>query len=567
MSTHFTQNPLPSYRALPHTSEHVYNEQDFPLADFQSLRRSNIRQPQGSFLPNSAPRMPRPSWNSEGSSATRVGDIASNKARESPDSGGVVTRPAWLPYTLRWYCLTLILVFTAVLEILVVIVHVISARELGLVADDGSGSILILSKFVPTLFAVVHGIFLSILLNDVKRTQPFANLASPSGASARQSLTWTADGWWESMLASFPKRHARKPSWALLSLPLQANPIATTYFRTVSNILQNVTTSAWITDSYAVLPFWPPTMDSVPLGPMISADLAQTWSARTTVFSAEMNCEPMVLVESTPSDWFDLEFNFTISVHIVRLSSSSGCALNLTIPDETTLSATGGSVWTSFRSINITDFTTDFVTPFDVSGCSQDELIFLSKPLRETITKNASVVGQTCSTNYYMGEPSVTVVLSQSSSLVEIDVHDYSAVRKPIPSTAANLSSFETIFLNDTDWNRHLMRPLKSQRAFASGPAILLSAIYDYSPDEMFADPSFVESIGRVKQRFFGEQLHDVFSAASDSNTAKTTGTITDTRRRVVVVPSVAIILEVALLLQILLLITVLITTSKTYLK
>ncbi|TGJ84937.1 hypothetical protein E0Z10_g3841 [Xylaria hypoxylon] len=599
MHSPFAQNPRPSYRVLPHTPEDVSVEQYFPLADYQSSRSSTIRHPQD-FSPG-APHIPTPSWDSEGSSATRVGDIALNEMREPPDSSRFTATPAWLPYTLRWPCLTTILVFTAVLEILVVIVHAMSAREMGLFADDGSGSIIILSKFVPTLLAVVHGIFLSILLNDVKRTQAFANLASPSGASVKLSLTWTADSWWESLIASLPKRHTKNTSWALLcatiafifsflivspfsstllvsqdvlfkeevafsqldissALPLQANPIATTYFRTVSNILQNVTTSAWVTDSYAVLPFWPSAVDSVPLGPILS-DSVQTWSAKTMVFDVEMNCEQMDLVESAPLDWFDPEFNSTDPSYRVGLLSTSGCALNLTLPDGTDLSGYGGAVWSALSSINITDFASGWKSPLGIGGCTQDEIIFLSKPLAQATAANATVIGQACKTNYYMGDPSVTVTLSKGSSLVEIDELEYSSIREPIPSTVADLSSFQRVFLNDTNWSIHLKKPLKSQRAFAFGPAILLSALYDFSPEKMVSDASFIQNLGRVKRRFFGELLRDVFDTASDGDTIKAAGTIVDTRRRVVVVSSVAILLEVSLFLQILLLSTILITT------
>ncbi|KAJ2985066.1 hypothetical protein NUW58_g5732 [Xylaria curta] len=599
MRAPFAQTPPPQYRTLPHTPEDVHIEQYFPLADYRSSRSSAIRHRQDP--PPDATRVPPPSWDSEASSATRVGDIALNETHKSPDSDGFATTPAWLPYALRWPCLSAILAFAVVLEILVVIVHAISARDLGLVTDDGSGGIVVLSKFVPTLLAVIHAIFLSILLNDVKRTQAFANLASPSGAPAKLSLTWTADTWWESLVASFPKRHTKKTNWAMLcatvafmigflivspfsstllvsqdvlfaekapfsqldissALPLQANPIATTYFRTVSNILQNVTTSAWITDRYAVLPFWPSTIDSVPLGPIIP-DSGQTWSANTMVFDVEMNCEQMDLVESVPLDWFDPELNYTSPAYRVRLLSPSGCALNLTLMGGNGLYASGGTVWSGLRNINVTDFSLSSDDPFDISGCTQDEIIYLSKSLRWATATNATVIGQACNTNYYMGDTSVTVTLSKSSSLVEIDELEYSSTRKPIPSAVADLPSFRDVFLNNTNWGIHLKKPLKSSRAFAFGPAILLSALYNFSPEEMATDVSFVRNLGRVKQRFFSELLRGAFGAVSDGDTIKLAGTIAETRRRMVVVPSVAIVLEVFIFLQIILLSTVLITT------
>ncbi|KAI1425350.1 hypothetical protein F5Y12DRAFT_714398 [Xylaria sp. FL1777] len=596
MRASFTQNPRLSYRVLPHAQEEDDRTEYHHLTDYQSSTSSTIR------YPTDVPHIPTPSWDSAASSTTKVGHVALDRTHESSNSGYTETTPTWLPYTLRWSCLASFLAFTAVLEILVVIVHVLSARKMGLVADDGSGGIIILSKFVPTLFAVVHGILLSILLNDVKRTQPFANLASPSGASAKQSLTWMADAWWESLLASLPKRNIKKTNWAMLcatvafmfsfliispfsstllvsqdvlfakepafsqldissALPLQANPIGTTYFRTVSSLLQNVTTSAWITDNHAVLPFWPSTIGSAPLGPIVS-DSVQTWSAKTTVFDVDVNCEQMNLVEFVPLDWFVPELNTTVPAHRARLLSPSGCALNFTLAEGEDLSGSGGAVWSGLRDINITTaFGAGFDSPLDISGCTQDEIIFLSKPFYRATFANATVIGQTCKTSYFMGDPSVTVTLSKSASLVEIDELEYSSIRKPIPSTFADLSSFQRVFLNNTNWSMHLKKPLGSLRAFASGPAIMLSALYDFSPEQMVTDPSFIRNVGRVKKRFFGELLRDVFDTVSGGDTVGIAGTIIDTKRRVVVVSSVAIILEISLFLQIILLSTVLITT------
>ncbi|KAI0521002.1 hypothetical protein F5B22DRAFT_653424 [Xylaria bambusicola] len=589
MPASFTQRPHPSYRALPHAQEDA-NAEYYPLADYQSSASGTIR-----YLAD-VPHIPTPSW------PAQVDHTAFDKTNASPDSSCSGATPTWLPYTLRWLCLTSILAFTAVLEILVVIAHAISAHRKGLVADDGSGSIVIFSKLVPTLLAVSQGILLSILLNDVRRTQPFANLASPSGASAAQSLTWIADAWWECLLSSLPKRHVKKTDWAMLcatvafmfsflvmspfsstlfvsqdvlfaeevpfsqldissALPLQSNPIGTTYFRTVSSLLQNVTTSAWITDSYAVLPFWPSTMGSAPLGPILS-DSVQTWSAKTTVFDVEVNCEQMNLVEFVSVDWFTPELNTTIPSHRVRLLSPSGCALNLTLLDGGDLAGIGGAVWSNLREINsTTTFGSGFDSPLNISGCMQDEIIFLSTSLYQATFANATVIGQACTTSYFTGNPSVTVTLSKSASLVEVDELEYLSVRELIPNNVADLPSFQRVFLNNTNWNVHLRKPLGSRRAFASGPAIMLSALYDFSPEKMAADSSFTQNAGRVKQRFFGELLRDVFDTTSISDAVKTTGTIADTKRRVVAVSAVAIILETSLLLQLILLSTVFVTT------
>ncbi|KAI1360722.1 hypothetical protein F5Y08DRAFT_39755 [Xylaria arbuscula] len=582
-----------SYQALSHWQEDNHNEH-YSSTDYQYFRDSTIHD-----VPH-IPQVAQLSWDRKASSTTRVEPVAVDGIHQESKSGFSETKATWLPYTLRWYCLALIIAFTAVLEIAVVVVHVISARQKGIVADDGSGIITILSKFIPTLLAVIHGILLSILLIDVKRTQPFANLASPAGASAKQSLSWIADAWWESLFASLPKSRVKKTNWALLcatvafifcflllspfsstllvsqdvlfveerafsqldissALPLQADALGTTYFRTVGSLLQNVTTSAWITDHRAVLPFWPSTIGSAPLGPIIS-DSAQTWSARTTVFDVEMECDQMNLVEFVTIQLDPKEHPLNLA-HRARLLSPSGCDLNLTVEEGEDLSSFGGAVWSNLRGFNGTNIGFVFDTPSNVSGCTQDEIILLSGYLPEATFANATFTGQVCKTSYYMGNPNVAVTLSNSATLLEIDESEYLSIRKPIPSTFANVTSFQHVFLNNTNWEVHLKKPLKSTRPYAFAPAIMLSAIYDLSVEKMVADPSFTQTAGRVKQRFFGELLRDVFDTASGSDAIKTTGIVTDTRRRVVVVPSAAIIIEISLFLQLLLLSTVFITT------
>lgn len=578
---------MSSYRALLYGQREDHTEYS-SVTEYPSLAGSTIS------YPADIPHIPTSLWERKPKSAARVEHVVLDETREKSNSSFSETKPTWLPYTLRWHCLALILAFTAALGILVVVVHAISAKQKGLVTDDGSGGIIIISKFVPTLLAVVHGILLTILLNDVKRTQPYANLASSSGALAQQSLTWIADSWWECLFASLPKRHVKKTDWAMLcatvsfifsfllmspfsstllvsqdvlfadqqafsqldissALSLQLDPIGTTYFRTVSSLLQNVTTSAWITDSRAVVPFWPSTTGSAPLGPIIS-DSEQTWSARTTVFDVGMECEQLDLVDFVAMG----DGRHQAKAHRAKLLSPTGCALDLTIAD--TDSFRGGTTWSELRDFNSSNIGFHDA-PFIVSGCPQDEVVLLFEELGQATSANASFTAQACKTSYFMGNPRVTVTLSNSASLVEIDELEYLSIRKPIPNTVANLTNFQRVFFNNTMWDAHLKKPLDGERPYSFGPATMLSAVYELSVEQMIDDPSFTQNLGRVKQRFFGELLRDVFDIVSRSDAVKTTGTVAQTKRRVVVVPSVAIIMEASFSLQLILLCTILIST------
>ncbi|KAI1412285.1 hypothetical protein F5Y13DRAFT_163244 [Hypoxylon sp. FL1857] len=509
--------------------------------------------------------------------------------------------PSWLPYTLRWHIISSILGLTVVLELLVVVFHVISSRDSGLVDDDGSGGIVVASKFVPTVLAVTHVLLISILLNDVKRTQAFAHLASPQGALGNRSLTWTADAWWDALFKGFPTRQ-RKTNWALLcaalafmfgflivspfssslfvtqdiiftyevpfrkldlssALPLQAVPLGATYFRTVGNILQNVTTSAWITEKYAIQPVWPARLDSVPLGPQFS-DSMQTWSARTTVFNVEENCERMNLVGlySQPYSNNRAITNWTS----VTLSTPSGCTLNVTTKDA--FNSYGGSVWSSLFNITTTPNSLSFDgdgLSYSKDNCAQDEFIVVTTKWSTNMTaSNFTIVGQACDTRYYTGDTDVTVVFNEGSSVVRVNIDEpqYSHNRIQIPTGTANLSTFQDAFVSQ-NWSVHLRQPSQNLSPFSSGPATLLSALYNFSPQQMIDNPSFVQNAGKLKQRFFGELIRDKFDETSLNNPTDTTGTTTENRRRVVVVPAVAIVLEAILGIQLVLLAVVFLKT------
>lgn len=78
------------------------------------------------------------------------------------------------------------------------------------------------------------------------------------------------------------------------NIPLASEVKSTTYFRTIAHTLQNVSTSAWITDDYYIMPFWPASLEAPPFGPILSTH-AQTWQAVTTVVTSELDCQPMTV--------------------------------------------------------------------------------------------------------------------------------------------------------------------------------------------------------------------------------------------------------------------------------
>lgn len=475
----------------------------------------------------------------DGNDSDQVSDLSRSP---SPISGSSPTvpgdhkpEPRWLPYTLRWPWLSLIIAFPLGLELVIIIFHSISVHNSGLVDSDGSHNIRLASKFLPTLLAVIYVLSLSVLLDDVKRTEPFARLASAAGAPANKSLTWKAGPWWTALSRSFPgRRGGLRTSWAMFwgafafmlgtlvvsplsstlmvpqsvvftqktdfsllditdSLPLRATPLSTTYFRTVSNVLQNVSTSAWITDKYAVLPAWPEGLGVAPLGPVLSSDSA-TWRAAATVFGIELYCEPLTFEHYAHGNVTNRQRGETVDGSIVTFSSPSGCTAEYRlILDNSDYISMGVSAWT-----RVVDQTLNY--GFDVTfvSCeSQDEIIVMMSALpsrvSEPLAENFKSGGQVCQTVPYMAESvPVEVTLKAEESIVSIDEAKYNSSRAPLSGDTADMHLFREVFFS-MDWPTYVAT-FDSVGALSTsflGPMNLLSPLYGTSPTAALSSPDF----------------------------------------------------------------------------
>ena len=90
-----------------------------------------------------------------------------------------------------------------------------------------------------------------------------------------------------------------------LEIPGLFTPLNTTtdetYFRTISSLIQNLITSAWLSDAFAILPFWPTDFDKNPFGASLAA-ATQQWQGQTAVFKVDLQCTSM---ELTTKDYYD----------------------------------------------------------------------------------------------------------------------------------------------------------------------------------------------------------------------------------------------------------------------
>lgn len=319
------------------------------------------------------------------------------KLRSQTDHGTHQDRPklarTWQPYMIRWPSLLCLIGLNVVILLIVAILHWFSVKHDGICNEDNSSALFFGWRFSPTLIAVAFTFLLMMLFQDINRTEAFARMARPAGTTAQASLLREQRPWWSTLRDCFPSRQNNH----LFSLPLlcavityifgvllvspfsatllvpqnvtivedvpftawtlssqnrtQLDPQAEIYFKTFGHVLQNASTSAWVSDEYIVLPFWPSSVSEPPQSPRLSLE-AQTWQAVTQVFQSELLCEPMTSQRGV----VNMNYTFTIRVgnttsnyssfniyKTALLESDSGCKYGFAYPNLT--DSTGIVYW------------------------------------------------------------------------------------------------------------------------------------------------------------------------------------------------------------------------------
>ena len=531
---------------------------------------------------------------------------------DGQDALQVVT--AWLPYALQGPALLLFALYDCALLVAIVILYWKSYRDFGLIDDDGTSDLVFVSRFLPTLLAVAYVLFATIIVDDVRRTEPFALLASPAGALARYTLLQNPGQWWTCIWRSFPNRKQdRGMRWAmlcsvliyvlgilvlspfsasllvskevlipedtlfrLLNLPTAAAPLSiqakqATYFRTVAHDLQNVSTSAWITDKYFVFPFWPSTLNSPPLGPVLS-DQAQTWQANTTVMTTEMVCEPMTLERKAWEVNQTADDEAFINASMV-LSTKSGCKYGVFFPwtwsgEDAAISIAdfanyGGASWAPHTALALAPggaseeaftYSGDLINSSSCTG----ELLFMSTNpinfaggLDFSVNHNFNAFGHICKHEYYAGDLLVTAKTSQDSTELSFDEEDFRHKRQRLDDRQLDTAHFQDLFF-DKNWSYHLIS-VNGDRPLVGGPTALLSAMYNFTMEAMIKDPDLTGKATSLKQRFFGEIVQDAVSSLPPADSTVQIGSVSTIRQRVTVVSIAALTLGITLTLQLLL--------------
>jgi len=547
-----------------------------------------------------SPTLPH-SWKSQYAtlSTVDVGDEPTDPADTVPPFAlplKCVEPPSWKPFGLKPLVLLATLILSLVLGLIVIFLLVYSTLHKGLGRDGGSSAVLFGWRFTPTLIAVLYTLLPTMVFNDAQRTDPFAQMSHVAGAPTSTSILQRADHWWTVFTVSFKKdrNHGRVNTFLLLavlinmisfllinplsSALLQSQPVELTshvpirnyqvsesqpismaaddlvYFRTIGNVLQNLSTSAWLTDNHVVIPFWP-SSNEPNLGNTLM-DMTQQWEAPAQVLSVELECESMNIEKAYWQKNFtdDNGGNVERSFYSYLLTDSTGCECGINVNTQRLFY--GGGSWFAPPNVVLAIWdTSDEEDEYNryhnsTAQCDGREIILAT-------STNGSLQGATvgtwnpdfkagawsCQSNFYAANMSVNASTSTSGTRILVDEATFNTHRAIIPNMALSQERFGTAFLNKNWTSMIYTADVNGQDAYG-GPSALLAALHNFDSTNIINSGTVVATAQKIKQRFLGEMVMATIAETSPQNAPiAEIGRITDTQRRVIVNLPIAVAL------------------------
>ena len=495
-----------------------------------------------------------------------------------PDSA-----PTWMPRMLRWYFALVPTVVSLLLCISVSTLCWYSKINYGLGPDDGSAALLFGWRFFPTLIAVLYGELIFMLWEDVKRTEPYARMARPGGASARATILQGPLLWWNTFIQGFgnkkkgiPRSYTlicatfafivgsfiisplsstvlhsgqiaveRETDFVVMRLPadgsLQLQADRENYFRTIGNILRNVPTSAWISDTYFVLPLRHAEMNQFHLSPSIS-DAIESWKAESLVFQADYECEPLTLTSRE-------KFSRTSPVVSenywrLKLKSSGECEIHVEGgPSAQDLGSTGLK-WASLPVLQAKNIdASSGYRKLNASATCSDKDVILARS-GNALEQDFTLYGELCTSSYSVARMSVIVSNRPgAASELQISSEDFQRKRIALSKEMFDVGKMYNMTMS-ADWGTYMAYNNRfgvssdigdPELKDFDGPATVLGATYDYNTSKMIEQKQLAKEAKRFRQRAFGEILQHSLLQANDIQLQRLTGTTTAFQKRVVV--------------------------------
>jgi len=548
------------------------------------------------------------------------GELLNGTAQQKGPATSIEECPP-IPVTDQWVptCLTrpfvfCLMVFNVTIFAAILFLQTQSHLHSGIGTDDDSAAVYFGWRFAPTLVAVVYTFCLMMVLEDVKRTECFARLSHPDGASATNTLFLRSGPWWTTFAHSFPcKQNDYRCRWTSMfsvvayimgilvisplsstllepretlikvkgdfqrlvldtSHPLQLDLDALSFFNTIGNALQNVSTSAWVKDDFVILPFWPAVGADIPLGASLSLD-GDEWTGQSIVLKSKLDCEPFRLA-SGPAfvnyTYLWLAYDGSVrrlyeGLQTVSLVAESGCQYSFAYPESdwkrafwANTSFTGGTN-IGRNALPEVDHQPSELLFNTTRECETGEILFAAQWPRNRSSVETSA--HFCHQAYYWADVSVSVRQSHSLTVATLDKDEFEFKKEPVALALADTNAFQLTFLS-TQWDEHLF-PIRSasrnDRGSLSGPSTLLGAGFNFSVSEMATNDLLLADAARIKQRAFGEA---VIASVRNAKRTSASGERSQKLRRVHIVEPIAYVIESVILIQLMLLIGVM-TSSR----
>lgn len=501
----------------------------------------------------------------------------------------------WLPLTLRLPFLSFLFLVSLILAMSVSALTAYSATHYGFKNNSDASTLLFGWRYSPTLVATVYALLVASMLNDVRRTEIFARLSRSGSASATYTLCYPIRAWWNDPVDALSKTENNGiRSWALwfastsnilvllLISPLSAGLLSPatleipdtvlfqkaspaeslvwpldsmdlTMFRTISGGILKQPTSAWLSTEFAILPVWPHYLLDAPLGSTLNVSTAlQQWTLPTTVYKAEPSCIPMtptykdnVTVNISYPLGLDGPKSYAVNMTVLRLRSDDECIINITdIPGTSTMVenvpwlSEGGGWWSSGPRYNSSIL---YGASNSTEECGDRSMFFVKN------ANSSQLEAHLCKLQHFSAEVSVTVLLNQSSTQINVDAEQYLQNRKPLDPVKYSTSQLETAFL-DPSWSTKFAT---SSQAHYAGPMLAIAASpgYNNDPEAMIQSTDLVQRAADMYQQFFGEMLLLELENRLTQSVVVGQGKITTTEQKIIVNLGVGITLGALLLI------------------
>ncbi|KAK6002785.1 hypothetical protein QM012_001535 [Aureobasidium pullulans] len=463
----------------------------------------------------------------------------------------------WRPLTLRLPYISFVLMITILLASLVLFLTIDSNKNHGLGDDNASSSVLFGWRFSPTLLATIYGLLVASMLNDVRRTEIFARLSRPNGAPAETTLCFPTKPWWhdpKDALSKGTKSHALLFASMLYILALVVSPLSAgllspaneqisspntfqraktenfswpsgsedeIMFRTISGGVIGQSTSVWVSNSAAILPFWPSDYGNAPLGSKFaSTSQSEQWQAQTTAFTVELDCQTMPLLTRYNATYNSTESGYG-NYTFLQLGSPDDCLITLAdYPgSETTWIYDGGGWWAPppFYNTSLLKGMSN-----STSNCGDRTMFFYATPASSPFRVQADL----CSTSFYSSEILATVALNQSSTNVTFDQGESLRNRRPLDPAEYNVSQLHDAFFS-SNWSSHFIRFPDEDTPIFGGPLMSIAAGDKYSNNitKLLASSTLPQEANELYQQFLGEMLLAALSPGIEENAEKETDT------------------------------------------